>query len=93
MTPTRWMGVHRHSGQNERIGGSQSMMPPAGAEVTWQAWSKTLLGLLSRLPQLMGKLSLICSREQYDLKGGFDDSTQGTLCGKQSREWTGWSSL
>lgn len=61
------------------------MMLPAGAEVARQAWSNTLLGLLSTIPQLMGKLSLICSREQYDLNGGFDDSTQGALCEKRSR--------
>ena len=45
--------------ENQRI---TEYMCPNGAKVP----TKTPQGLVSRIPQLVGKLSLICIREQHD---------------------------
>ena len=47
--------------ENQRI---TEYMCPNGAKVP----TKTPQGLVSRIPQLVGKLSLICIREQHDLR-------------------------
>ena len=63
VTLTQWMEVDRLGGRTGELE-NHRVYVPKWSQGAYQDSS----GLLSRIPQLVGKLSLICIREQHDLR-------------------------